>query len=86
MAQLIQDLFTFHVFEYGHFWAAIFDLKVKMVSENVKNHSVSLLMAEITVNKTLFDFLSHLYQEMSLFLVFNMVSAAILDSHLEFES
>ena len=34
-----------------------------MVSENVKNHSVTLLMPEITVNDTLFDFLSHLYQE-----------------------
>ena len=37
-----------------------------MVSENIKNHSVTFLMPEITVNDTLFDFLSHLYQEMPL--------------------
>ena len=31
-----------------------------MVSENVKNHSVTFLIPEITVNDTLFDFLSNL--------------------------
>ena len=39
-----------------------------MVSENIKKHSVTFLMPEITVSDTLFDFLSHLYQEMPLFL------------------
>ena len=38
-----------------------------MISENIKNHSVTFLMPEITENDTLFDFLSHLYQEMPLF-------------------
>ena len=41
---------TVYVFKYGvggHFWAAILDLKVKMVSENVKNHSVTFLMPEL---------------------------------------
>ena len=61
---------TVYVFRYGvrgHFWAAILDLKVKMVSEIVKNHSITFLMPEITVNDPLFDFLSHLYQEIPLF-------------------
>ena len=43
-------------------------------------------MPELTGNYTSFDFLSSLYQEMSLFLVFNVASAAILGCHLEFES
>ena len=50
---------TVYVFKYGvggHFWAAMLDLKVKLVSENVKNHSVTFLMPEITANDTLFDF------------------------------
>ena len=44
---------------------------------------------EMNVNKiylNIYKFLSHLYQDISLFLVFNMAPAAILDSHLEFES
>ena len=34
---------TVYVFKYGvgsHFWAAILDLNVKMVSERSKNHSI----------------------------------------------
>ena len=81
--------FTFNVFQYGvvgHFWAAIYDFKVKMVSENIKNHSVTFLMQEITEHDTLFDFFVPFVSRDTTFLVFNMASAAILDSHLEFES
>ena len=43
-------------------------------------------MPELAGNDTLFAFLSSLYQERSLCLVFNMASAAILGHNLEFES
>ena len=69
MTHLIQDFLLF-MFIYGisgHFWAADFNLKVKMVSENIKTHSVTFLMPEIIVNDTLFESLSYLYQEMPLF-------------------
>ena len=57
-----------------------------MVSENIKNHSVTFLIPELTGNDTSLDFLCHLYQKMSLFLVLNMASVAILVSHLELEA
>ena len=43
-------------------------------------------MPELTGNDTSFAFLSSLYQEKSLFLVFNMASAGILGRHFEFLS
>ena len=43
-------------------------------------------MPELTGNTTSVAFLSSLYQEKSLFLVFNMASEAILGRHFEFES
>ena len=70
----------------GHFGAAILVLNVKMVSEHNKNCSITCVMPELAGNDTLFTFLSSLHQERSLFLVFNMASAAILGRHLEFES
>ena len=79
-------------FQYGvgaYFWAAIFDFKVTMVQNIVKSFyyiSITFMMPELTGNYTSFAFLSSLYQEMSLFLVFNVASAAILGCHLEFES
>ena len=90
MNHLILNI-TVYVFQYdvgAYFWAAILDLKIKMVSEHSKHYSQLVLqcvMPELTINDTLFAFLSHLYQEMSLFLVFNMSPAAILGRHLEFE-
>ena len=76
-------------FQYGvraYFWAAILDFKVKMVQKKVKSFfyiSITFMMPELTGNYTSFAFLSSLYQEMSLFLVFNMASNGC---HLEFES
>ena len=48
--------------------------------------SITFMMLELSGNYTSFAFLSSVYQDMSLFLVFNMVSAAILGCHLEIES
>ena len=40
-----------------------------MVSENIKDPSVTFLMPELPGNGTSFDFFCHLHQEMPLFLV-----------------
>ena len=63
----------------------IVNSKVKIVSENIINHSVTYLILELTGNDTSFDLLCHLYQEMPLFLVLNMALVAILVSYLELE-
>ena len=42
---------TLDVFQYGvdgHFWAAILDLKVKMVSENGKNYFIISIQINLT--------------------------------------
>ena len=89
IAHMIKEMtplmFCFFKVALHPFWAAIFDIKVKMVSENIKNHNITFLIPELTGNDTSFDFLCHLYQEMPLFLVLNMASVAILVSHLELE-
>ena len=63
----------------GHFWAAILDLKVKMVPELSKSLSVRSVMSNLAGKVASFAFVAHLVQEISLFLVFNVVLAAILD-------
>ena len=70
----------------GHVLAANLELKVKIVSEHNQNHFITCVMPELTGNDTSFAFLSSLYQEKSLFHVFDMASAAILGRHFEFES
>ena len=80
---------TVHVFEYGvggHYWAAILDLNVKMVSEHSKNLSIGSGIPNLVGKVALFAFLSHLVQEMSLLMVINMASAAISGRHFELES
>ena len=80
---------TLHVFEYGvggHYWAAILDLNVKMVSEHGKNLSIGSGIPNLVEKVASFAFLSHLVQEISLLMVFNMASVAILGRHFEHES
>ena len=80
---------TVHAFEYGvggHYWAAILDLNVKMVSEHGKNLSIGSGIPNLVGKVASFAFLSHLVQEISLLMVFNMASAAILGRHFEPES
>ena len=68
---------TVHVFEYGvggHYWAAVLDLNVKMVSEHGKNLSIGSGIPNLHVvgKVASFAFLSHLVEEISLLMVFNM--------------
>ena len=73
---------TLYVFQYGvggHYWAAILDFKVKMVSEHSKSLSIRPVMSNLVGKVASFAFVVHLVQEIPLFLVFNMASAAILD-------
>ena len=62
----------------SHFGGSHFGFECQDVSEHNKNHSTTCVMPELAGNDTLFAFLSSLHQERSLFLVFNMASAAIL--------
>ena len=80
---------TAYVFKYGirgHYWAAILDFYVKVVSESSKNLSIRSGMPNLVGKVASFAFLAHLVQEMSLLMVFNMASASIFDRHFEFES
>ena len=64
-----------YVFKYGvgsHFWAAILDLNVKMVSERSKNHSIRYGLLNLVGKVDSFAFFAHLLQEISLLMVFNM--------------
>ena len=66
---------TVYVFKYGvgsHFWAAILDLNVKMVSERSKNLSIRYGLPNLVGKVDSFAFLAHLVQEISLLMVFNM--------------
>ena len=89
MTHLIQEISLFMFLQYGvggHVWAAILDLNVKMISEHSYKHPFICMMPEITGNDSSFAFMPSLYQEKSLFQVFNMTLAAILDCHFEFEN
>ena len=75
---------TIHVFEYGvggHYWAGILDLNVKMVSQHGKNLFIESGIPNLVGKVASFAFLSHLVQEISLLIVFNMALAAILSRH-----
>ena len=50
-----------------------------MVSERIKNPSIRSGMLNLVGKVASFTFLSHLVQEISLLMDFNMASAAILD-------
>ena len=66
---------TVYVFKYGvgsHFWAAILDLNVKMVSESSKNLSIRYGLPNLVGKVDSFAFLAHMVQEISLLMVFNM--------------
>ena len=79
---MAREKITVYVFKYGvggHYWAAIFDFKVKMVSEHGKNLSIRSVMSNLAGKYALFAFVGSLFQEISSFLVFNMALAAILD-------
>ena len=80
---------TVQVFEYGvgsHSWAAILDLNVKMISEHGKILSIGSGIPNLVGKVASFAFLAHLVQEISLLMVFNMASAAILGRYFELES
>ena len=59
--------------------AAILNFKVKIVSEHSRNLSIRFEMSNLVGKDASFAFVAHLAQEISLFLVFNMALAAILD-------
>ena len=64
-----------YVFKYGvggHFWAAILDLKVNMVSERSKNIFIKSGLPNLVVKVASLAFLAHLVQKISLLMVFNM--------------
>ena len=65
----------------GYYWAAVLNLKVKIVSGHGKNISIRLVMSNLEGKVASFAFVADLVQEISLFLVFNMALAlaAILD-------
>ena len=66
---------TFYVFEYGfggHFWEAILDLNVKIVSECSKNLFIRYGLPNLVGKVASFASLAHLVQEISLLMVFNM--------------
>ena len=55
------------------------DFKVKIVSEHDKNLSIKSVMSNLVGKVASFAFMAHLVQEISLFLIFNMALAALLD-------
>ena len=57
-----------------------------MVSERSKNISIRYGLPNFVGKVASFAFLAHLVQEISLLMVFNMASAAILGRHFELES
>ena len=57
-----------------------------MVSERSKIISIRYGLPNFEGKVVSFAFLAHLVQEISLLMVFNMASAAILGSHFELES
>ena len=67
---------TFYVFKYGvggHFWAAILDLNVKIVSECSKNLSIRSGLPKLVGKVASFaPLLAPVVQEISLLMVFNM--------------
>ena len=80
---LIQEILKYHCFCFSikrqwSFCGSHFGLECQDLSEHNKNHSITCVMPELAGNYTLFVILSSLYQERSLFLVFNMASVAIL--------
>ena len=85
----VYNCLCFSMWRQAYFWAAMLDFKVKMVQIIVNSfYYISITFYDARVNRKLhiICFLFSLYQEMSLFLVFNVASTAILGCLLEFES
>ena len=72
---------TVYIFGYGvggHYWAAILDLNIKMVSEHSKYISIRSGMPNLVVKVASFDFFGTFGSREITFTVSNMASAAIL--------
>jgi hypothetical protein len=59
--------------------AAILDLEVKIVPNHKKHYSIIKVMPKLVVIDTSYIVMAHMVQKISLFMFFNMASAAILD-------